>query len=203
MKKAITLTLLASAFALSGCLNLGKQSDANTVTYYVLNDSAAVTAAPVVATADLPGLLIPDTMASGFYDTDQLVFSRSADTRGQYQFARWTARPGKRFAELLRSRIERQGSWQVSAAGAYVRSDRLLETQLIEFYHDASSPLGQLRLVVRAELVDTKQRSVLGRRVFEQQVPLTRFDAAGAAQASSLAIGRVLDDMSVWLASLK
>jgi cholesterol transport system auxiliary component len=144
-----------------------------------------------------------DTSATSFYDTDQLIFSRSADTRGQYQFARWTERPGKRFADLMRARLDRQGIWHVSAGGGYVRSDLLLDTELVEFYHDATSDPGQMRLVLRAELVDMKQRKLLGRRVFEQQVPLASYDAAGAAQASSQAVGRVLDDLSVWLASLK
>lgn len=201
MKTAITLALLAATLTLGGCLNLGKQSDANAVTYYVLNDRAAAEPVSPVASAARPSLLIPDTVSSSFYDTDQLIFSRSADTRGQYQFARWTARPGKRFAELLRSRVERQGHWQVSTAGAYVRSDRLLETRLIELVHDASSQPGEIQLVVRAELVDVKQRSVLRQRTFTQRVALTRYDATGAAEASSIAVSRVLDDLAAWLAS--
>jgi cholesterol transport system auxiliary component len=143
-----------------------------------------------------------DTTSGSFYDTEQLVFSRSADTRGQYQFARWTERPGKRFAELMRSRLERQGGWNVSTGG-YVHADWLLDTELVEFYHDAASNPGQVRLVLRASLIDIKQRKLLGQRVFEQQVALASYDAAGAAQASSLAVGRVLDDLTGWLASLK
>ena len=110
---------------------------------------------------------------------------------------------GMRFADLMRSRLERQGAWRVSAAGGYVRGDVLLDTELVEFYHDAASEPGQVRLVLRAELVDMKQRKLLGRRVFEQQVPVTRYDAAGAAQASSLAVSRVLDDLTAWLSTLK
>jgi cholesterol transport system auxiliary component len=79
----------------------------------------------------------------------------------------------------------------------------LLDTELVEFYHDATSNPGQMRLVLRAELVDMKQRKLLGRRVFEQQVPLASYDAAGAAQAASLAVSRTLDDLTGWLASLK
>jgi cholesterol transport system auxiliary component len=56
---------------------------------------------------------------------------------------------------------------------------------------------------MRAELVDLKQRKLLGRRVFEQRVPLSSFDAAGAAQASNQAVGRVLDDLTAWLAKLQ
>jgi cholesterol transport system auxiliary component len=59
-----------------------------------------------------------------------------------------------------------------------------------------------VRLVLRAELVDLKQRTSLGRRVFEQQVPVATYDAAAAAQASSVAVGRALDELGAWLAAL-
>lgn len=196
------LAVLA-ALALGGCVNLGGKNDAPAVVYYVLNDTAA---APVAASAPLradpPTLLVLDTAAGGFYDSDQLVFSRSAGTRGQYQFARWTERPGKRFADLMRARLDRQG-YRVAAAGGYVRGDLLLDTELVEFYHDAASEPGQVRLVLRAELIDLKQRTLLGRQVFEQQATLDRYDAAGAAAASSLAVSRALDELTAWLATLQ
>jgi cholesterol transport system auxiliary component len=198
----IGLALLVATMALTGCLNLGDASKAPAVVYYVLSDAApAAIAPPSPATA--PTLRVLDTTTGNFYDTDQLVFSRSPDTRGLYQFARWTERPGKRFAELMRARLDHQGAWNVSASGGYVRDDLVLDTKLVEFYHDAVSDPGQVRLVLRADLIDTRQRKLLGHRVFEQQVPLTRYDAAGAAQASSLAVSRVLDDLTVWLASFK
>jgi cholesterol transport system auxiliary component len=198
----IGLALLAATTALTGCLNLGDASKAPAVVYYVLSDAApAAIAPPSPATA--PTLRVLDTTTGNFYDTDQLVFSRSPDTRGLYQFARWTERPGKRFAELMRARLDHQGAWNVSASGGYVRDDLVLDTKLVEFYHDAVSDPGQVRLVLRADLIDTRQRKLLGHRIFEQQVPLTRYDAAGAAQASSLAVSRVLDDLTAWLASFK
>nr|WP_296820880.1 ABC-type transport auxiliary lipoprotein family protein [Thiobacillus sp.] len=84
-----------------------------------------------------------------------------------------------------------------------VRSDLMLDTRLVEFYHDATREPGQVRLELRAELMDLKQRRLLGRHTFEQKVPLTTYDAAGAAQASNLAVSRVLDDVSAWLATFK
>ena len=202
MKKSLALVALLAA--LGGCVNVGGPSNTPVVVYYVLNDVAPPAAVvPLVPPASLPVLRVLDTTAGSFYDSDQLIYSRSADTRGQYQFARWTERPGKRLADLMRTRIERQGVWQVSATGGFTRGDVLLDTELLEFYHDAASRPGQLRLVLRAELVNLKQRALMGRRVFEQQVPLTSYDAAGAAQASSQAVSRVLDDLTVWLASFK
>lgn len=224
----IGLALLAATPALTGCLNLGDASKAPAVVYYVLTDAApAAIAPPSPATAlkdssqyppegysdplrakarvesYAPTLRVLDTTTGNFYDTDQLVFSRSLDTRGLYQFARWTERPGKRFAELMRARLDHQGAWNVSASGGYVRDDLVLDTKLVEFYHDAVSDPGRVRLVLRADLVDARQRKLLGHRVFEQQVPLTSYDAAGAAQASSQAVSRVLDDLTLWLASFK
>ncbi|MDZ7593632.1 MAG: ABC-type transport auxiliary lipoprotein family protein [Thiobacillus sp.] len=196
------LALAALSLVLTGCVNFGEKTKIPAVVYYVLNDPvSAIEPAPL--RADAKTLLVLDTTTGSFYDTDQLVFSRSAGTRGQYQFARWTERPGKRFADLMRTRLDRQGTWNVSAAGGYVRGDMLLDTELVEFYHDAASEPGQIRLVLRAELVDLKQRALLGRRVFEQQVPLTTYDAAGTAQAANLAASRALDDLTAWLATLQ
>jgi len=218
MKSAFTLLALVSL--LGGCVNFGERPNTPAVVYYVLSDPAPAPATRPAVRPDAlkdsdplrskervesyaPTLLVLDTTAGSFYDTDQLVFSSSPGTRGQYQFARWTERPGKRFADLMRARLDRQGSWHVSAAGGYVRGDLLLDTELVEFYHDASTKPGQVRLELRAELVDLKQRTLLGRRVFEQQVPLTSYDAAGAAQASNQAVSRALDDLTAWLATLQ
>lgn len=200
MKSALVLAALS--LVLTACVNFGEKTKIPAVVYYVLNDPVSATD-PAPLRADAKTLLVLDTTTGSFYDTDQLVFSRSAGTRGQYQFARWTERPGKRFADLMRTRLDRQGAWNVSAAGGYVRGDMLLDTELVEFYHDAASEPGQMRLVLRAELVDLKQRALLGRRVFEQQVPLTTYDAAGAAQAANLAVSRALDELSAWLTTLQ
>jgi cholesterol transport system auxiliary component len=200
MKKAFLL--LTFALGLTGCVNFAEPPDMPAVVYYVLQDPNAATEVVNVA-ADAPTLLVLDTAASGFYDTDQVIFSRSPGTRGQYQFARWTERPGKRFADLMRARLDSEGIWQVSAAGGQVRGDMLLDTKLVEFYHDATSNPGEIRLELIAELVDLKQHTLRGRKVFRQQVPLQTFDAAGAAQASNIAVGRVLDELAAWLATLR
>ncbi|ODU37844.1 MAG: hypothetical protein ABS92_14025 [Thiobacillus sp. SCN 63-374] len=201
MKRLLAPAMLA--LTLTGCVNFGEQPNAPAMVYYVLADPAPAPVAVPVRGSAAPTLLVLDTTTGSFYDTDQLVFSRSAGTRGQYQYARWTERPGKRFADLMRVRLDRQGAWQVSAAGGYVRGDVLLDTVLMEFYHDAASVPGQVRLALRAELVDLKQRKLLGRHIFEQQVPVPSYDAAGAAEASNLAVSRALDDLTAWLATFQ
>ncbi len=201
MKTALSLMVLI--LALGGCVSLNPHADSPGVVYYVLDDTGPAASPAQTAQADSPTLQVLNTTAATFYNSDRLVFSRSPGTRGQYQFARWTERPGKRFAELMRARLDRFGPYRIASAGGYVRSNLMLDTRLVEFYHDATREPGQVRLELRAELVDLKQRTLLGRRIFEQHVPLTTYDAAGAAQASSLAVSRVLDDLDAWLASFK
>ena len=67
--------------ALAGCVNFAEQPDMPAVVYFVLEDPAPAT--PVKqAAADVPTLVVLDTTAGGFYDTDQVIFSRSPGTRG-------------------------------------------------------------------------------------------------------------------------
>lgn len=194
-----TLKIALLSLALTGCVNFGEKNPPNVVHYVLIDDTSSTPGTVQNLRENSPTLLVLDTTTGGFYDNDQLVFSRGAGTRGQYQFARWTERPGKRFADLMRARIDRQGDWRVTAAGGYVRGDVLLDTELVELYHDAASEPGVMRLELRAELIDLKQRKLLGRRVFEQQVPLSSYDAAGAAQAANRAASRALDALSLWL----
>lgn len=194
---------LVLAGLLAGCVSLGnRDDDATAVVHYVLNDRTPATA-PAPLREGAPLLLVLDTSTGGFYETDQMVYSRSAGTRGYYQFARWTERPGKRFAGLMRARLDRDGRYRVAAAGGYVRGELLLQTELVDFYHDARSAPGVMRLVLRAEVVDLGTRALLGHQTFEQEVAVARFDAAGAAEAADTAVSQTLDALADWLASVR
>lgn len=191
--------VLVLALLLSGCLGLGKNTPA--VINYVLEDLNVGTER--VAPADPRSLLILDTTATGFYDNEKLVYSRAAGTRGQYQYARWTERPGKRFSDLLQKRLATQSGFaSVSIAGGQVRGDLVLDTELSEFYHEAEASPGSVRVQLRAELIDLKTRKLLGRQWFERRVPVASYDAAGAAKGFNQAATGVLDDVVAWLATV-
>ena len=195
MKNAV----LMLAILLSGCLGLGKNTPA--VINYVLEDLS--TGTEKIAPADPRSLLILDTTATGFYDNENLVYSRAPGTRGQYQYARWTERPGKRFSDLLQKRLATQSGFaSVSIAGGQVRGDLVLDTELSEFYHEADTSPGSVRVQLRAELIDLKSRKLLGRQWFERRVPVASYDAAAAAKGFNQAATGVLDDLVAWLATV-
>ena len=194
MKIAITLILLASLLA--GCSLPGKPKES--ATYFVLNDPG-----PVQRSATThPGILLVREMdASVFYQDNRLTYSRTPATRGHYQFAYWSESPAQRLSWMLRQRLEAAGVFDtVIHLGAGVVGDYLLNTRLIDFYHDAATPPGAALLLLDAELVRRDTAVLVEHRIFVAQVPAASFDAEGAADALGRAANQVIDEIVNWLA---
>ena len=195
MKVWVIMLLAAS---LGGCVNLGGEQRPSTT--YVLMDSHTATR---VVTPQAHTLMVAPMRSSSFDDNDMLVFASTANTRGRYLLARWSQRPSARLGELIFSRLT--GSQVYANTGhtdSIILADRLLTTELLEFYHDTSTQPGQIKISVRATLYDNQQNTLLARKVFEQTVPVQQFNAAGAASAFNIASTTLIDEMVSWLALL-
>lgn len=187
------------ACALAGCVSLGSVEPQR---YYVLEDrNADRLSAPGPGAGTGPVLLVGPTLAAGFYDAQAIAYSPRPGVRARYQFHGWSERPGKRFGELLRSRLERTpGLGAVASSTSGVKGDLVLNTTLTELYHDAAQPPGMAHVELSAELVDRSRRLLLARRSFRRAAPVETYDAPGAVRALNQAVTGVLDDMSAWLA---
>ncbi len=187
---------------LTGCVNLDLPgfNDSRPVVNYVLED-AGRTASPAATSPKT--LILLDTHAAAFYDNDGIAFSMEAGTRGNYQYARWTERPGKRFTELLISRLDREKLFAaVAQPGTNAHGDWLLTTGIVEFYHDARKQPGTVKMVMRAEVTDLESRRLLSRKLITQDIPAPSFDADGARKGFNLAVTQTLDELADWLKSL-
>lgn len=196
------LAWLSLALALSGCVNLGLPGEENSpaIVYYVMEDAGR----PVADSApSMHTLLLADTTAGAFYDTDGMAFSSKAGTRGYYQFARWSERSSKRFSDLLLGRLEREKIFaSVAQSGSSVRGDWLLMTDILDLHHDAAQQPGMVKMQLRAELVDLKTRKLLDRKIFTLDIAVSSFDAVGAHQAFNQAATRSLNEIADWLKEL-
>lgn len=196
------LVWLSLALVLTGCVNFGLagEDDPRAIVYYVMEDAGRTAQA---ATPAQRTLLLADTTAGAFYDTDGMAYSSASGTRGYYQFARWSERSGKRFADLLLARLEREKIFAaVAQSGSNVRGDLLLTTDILDLYHDAVQQPGFVKLELRAEVTDLKTRTLLARKTFVQSVPVSSFDAAGAHKAFNQAATRTLNEIADWLKDL-
>lgn len=193
------LAALTSMILLGGCANLVGQQHPHT--HYLLTDPGPVTR---VAQPRPGTLLVREMEASAFYQVDRLAYSRTPSSRNHYEYADWIEPPARRLTWLLRQRLEAAGVFAtVAPLAAGVRGDYQLNTRLIDFYHDASEVPGMALLVLEAELVRRADASLVARRIFLDQEPVTRPEAAAAAEAMSRLSHRVLEDMTRWLAQTK
>ncbi|MGH8699923.1 MAG: ABC-type transport auxiliary lipoprotein family protein [Burkholderiales bacterium] len=194
----VLVLLCALGTGLAGCLSM---QDVPPREYYVLDDLAPTGATKPGAAAGRV-LLINLASASPFYDTQNLVFSRAPGQRAYYQFAGWTERPGRRLTELLMRRLEARGGFgSVAATTAGVKGDLVLNTRLEEFYHDASTKPGSVRIDVSAELVDITGRTIAAQRRFVQGASSAGESAQDAVAAFNRATTALLDEMSAWVES--
>lgn len=193
---------LFMTLALPGCVNLdlAGKGEAREIVYYVMQDAGREVpdASPSPRT-----LLLADTQAGAFYDTDGMAFSSKSGTRGYYQYARWSERASKRFSDLLLARIEREGIFAaVAQTGSNVRGDWILTTDILDLYHDASEQPGVVKMKLRAEVVDLGSRRLLATRTFVQSVAVPSYDAEGAHQSFNRAVTLSLNEIADWLKEL-
>lgn len=179
-----TTTALLLATVLAACSVPGPREPER---YFIL-DAGAV---PEAAAGAAPAVYVAPTSASGFYDTQDIAYSRSPGTRAYYQFNRWTERPASSVHRQLVSRL----------GGGAPRDGLRLETRLEEIYHDASAEPGVAHVAVTAELVEGASGRVVARRAFARSAPAASYDAPGAVRGFNQALAQVMADLQAWVAA--
>lgn len=191
--------LLAAGF-LAGCAGLAGRPQP--VSHFVLEIPAGSVVQPSGARQGV--LLLRDTETPGVFQSVRLVYSRAPGTLAYYQYARWSDAPARSLNARLRQRLNEAGPFAaVVPLGAGVRADYQLNTRLREFFHDAVQPPGLARVVLEAELVRREDGHLLARELFHVEAPVASHDAAGAARALGVASGRLLEDLTLWLARVR
>lgn len=190
--------LLLAPLALSACVSVGLGGDAPVQAQYRLHDSGAAMARR--AEPLVPALVIQPLPADALADTVSIAYSRRANEFAFYQLAVWTERPVRQLPRLLQQRLQARGvAAAVGIAGEPMRADWLLSLGVDTVHHDVSTPPGQVRVRLTAELFDRRSRIRLARQQFEAQAPTPRADSAAAAAAMSVAVGQAFDTLVPWL----
>lgn len=181
MRRVVVLALTAW---LAGCAAMGERQAHR---YYLLEPRSMAATPRSAATTLQPGAITPaPATAASFYDTQDIVFSRSPGTRGYYQFGHWTERPQR----VMQS--------ELAARYAPAREGYILATHLVEIYHDAAAVPGVSRITVTAELIERAHRTLVARHTFTREAAAPSHDAAGAVAGFNAAAGSLLDDIVAW-----
>ena len=190
------LALLAVlALLLAACFSTGTREPQR---YYVLEPAAGRTTPERVARP--ARLIVAPTDSASFYNTQDIVYSRSPGTRAYYQFNSWTEPPGRSIHALLVFRLQRSGAFRdVAASGSGVGGGLVLTTYVEEMYHDAAAAPGSARITLRAELANPGQDGLIGQRSFSRSAQAASYDAQGAVKGFAEALGALLEEVVAWV----
>ncbi len=145
-------------------------------------------------------LVVKDTHADVFVNSQKIIFSSDGIEQGYYQFASWAESPPKRFSTLLVLALEQSGLFDsVTSIGAGALGNYQLNTSMLECYHDTSTKPGAARVRIRAELVEAVSRKFVEQSLFESRVELKSYDARGAVDAITEALQKAIGDIVRWL----
>jgi ABC-type uncharacterized transport system auxiliary subunit len=185
---------------LSGCGSLLPERSAQT--YYRFDDGTPTPARRAQPLAH--ALVVAPISSNAVGNAYGMLYSRSSGERAYYQYNEWTDRPTLRVAQLLLERIEaRQAFTSVARLGSGVSGEVLVNVVVDDVVHDLSgggAGIGRVSVIV--EVVDRRQRRILGRRTFAESAPAQAADAAAAAAAINRAVTTFLDKASTWIESV-
>jgi ABC-type uncharacterized transport system auxiliary subunit len=168
--------------------------------YYTLEPAPTpASAAQRQATRD-GVLLVAPVAAAPFYGGSDIAFSTVEGMRGRYQFSSWTEPPASSLSTAVAGGLTRAHLFRsVASPGPGVSGQWLLSVRLDEIYHDARQAPGVARLAMTVELIDLKDRTVVGRRTMTAAVDAPSHDAAGAVAGMRQALGAAIDELVEWI----
>lgn len=194
-----------SALALSACSALSPTATPATA-FYVLDGAqkpvvvtARVTPAATVATKTL--LINPPHAAAGF-DSTRIIYLREPHKLDYYALSQWVDPPARMLGPLLVAAIEKTGALRavllMPAAGA---GELRLDTQIIRLQQEFQTRPSQVRLTLRATLVDDRTRQVLAWQEFDAVEAASSEDAYGGVLAANRAVQTVVDELALFVAA--
>lgn len=155
------------------------------------------------APKERPSLAVATPRAAAGYDGSPIAYLRRAQQIEYFAYARWVEAPAQMLAPLIVGALQRSGAFSaVVRASAAMAAELRLETELIRLLHDFTTEPSQVRLTLRATLIDARQRRVRATREFDATESAASEDPYGGVVAAQRAVQRVLADLVSFCAAV-
>ncbi|MGB5259218.1 MAG: ABC-type transport auxiliary lipoprotein family protein [Gammaproteobacteria bacterium] len=190
-----THVALLSALLLSGCAVLPGPNLA-VINKYVLEYNTTASATATGDEGELPVMIVSVPRAIGGYDTSRIAYREQQYDLRYYSKSRWADTPAQMLAPLITEAINATGEFRTiyASPGASAAGYRL-DSELIHFYQDFTVQPSQMRITLRAQLINLVENKVLASRLFDLRQAATSEDAYGGVQAANRATGRLLNEL--------
>lgn len=153
------------------------------------------------ASADAPTLMVDLPRAAPGYDSRRMVYQRQPQQLEAFAFHEWVEPPAQMLTPLLVRALQESGSFRaVLRAPSAATGGWRLETELLRLHQDFSQRPSQLRLSVRAVLLNSATRQAVALREFDVSVAATGDDPVAGAAAAQAAARQLASEVAVFCA---
>jgi len=189
------------ALALYGC-SIGPAETTPVRTYLLNPDIAVKSISANSARGDHATLLVGVPKAQPGFDTSRMAYLPREFELSYYAFNQWADTPARMMLRLLGQAMEATGLCRaVVQAPSPVRADYRLDCDDLVLEQQFFSR-SQVRLALRAQLIDVKRQTVMGVRNFEVFEDSLSEDAYGGVVAANQALTKLLDQLTDWLTTV-
>jgi len=185
--------LLSSVLTLTACAAL---SGATAPTIYVLSPESTPLSKPTETGDRIIQVAMPQAAAG--YETAAMLYVRAPYTLEQYTESQWVDTPARMLLPLLVQHLETTGQFAavLSANNPQVAGEWLLNTEILQFQQEFLTVPSQIRLVVRLQLLDRVERTILTTATLEVTEPAPSEDAIGGVVAAQQAVKHMLEKIA-------
>jgi cholesterol transport system auxiliary component len=193
-------TVIVVWLVLSSACALGPRESSEPRTYF-LNPKIASKNPPAAPNRTAGSvLLISQPKAQAGFDTARMAYLPRPHEVRYYAVNQWADTPARMLHRILVESLDKTGLWSavVQTPGSVSAQYRLDTDNLILEQQFLSHP-SRVRLSLRAQIVDTKNQSILGTRYFELFEVAPTDDPYGGVQAANNAVAKLITEMTEWL----
>ena len=189
--------VLLVATMMTGCLS-PRTNSSEIHTYQLSLDGGPNEAHP--GKPDGPVLLVSQPQAEPGFETERMVYVKRPYELEYYAVNRWADTPVRMFTPLMVQALNQDPVWRaVISQPSSIRGDYCLDTHGFLIQQEFFQSPSRVRVMVRAQLVDLKESTILSTRALEVVENATSENPYGGVQAANRAVAGLLEQIRSWL----
>jgi len=149
---------------------------------------------------DGPVLLVSPPQAEPGFESQRMVYVKRPYELEYYAVNQWAETPVRMFTPLMVQVLNQTGVWRaVIPLPSSVRGDYRLDSYGFVLQQEFLQQPSRVRMMIRTQLVDLKESTILSTRTFEVVENATSENPYGGVQAANRAVAGLLDQIGSWL----
>jgi cholesterol transport system auxiliary component len=197
-KPPLYRVLLLALALLGGCGTSLLPKAPSAPARHTLDDGAQAVAGPTPS-AIAPTLIVSLPTAAAGFDTAHIIYLRQTQQLEHFAFNDWADTPANMLAPLIARRIEGTGAFRAVLTAPTGATGRYrLDTELVRLQQDFTRQPSQVRLTLRAVLIDASTRGVIARREFDASLATAADDPYAGVRTARLLTQQVLGELAAF-----